>query len=34
MDSRNPFLCLRAEIKSQMPYYYTTGEPLATVSIA
>jgi hypothetical protein len=30
MDSRNPFLCLRAEIKSQMPYHYTTGGPLAT----
>ena len=29
MDSRNPFLCLRAEIKSQMPYYYTTGGPSA-----
>jgi hypothetical protein len=34
MDSRNPFLCLRAEIKSQMPYYYTTGGPSAAVSMA
>ena len=32
--TRNPFSCLRAEIKSQMPYHYTTGGPPAAVSIA
>jgi hypothetical protein len=25
MDSRNPPFCDEAEIKSQMPYHYTTG---------